>query len=165
MKKLMLLLILGFTVSVFAQFKDSDNSVADVRNGIVAQQSSSILGFINPQNFSMHQSYSMSYSAFGGQGLALGVYTNDMAYNFSKNLNVQLEASVVNAPYSTLGKSFQNSINGIYLTRAAINYQPWKDVYISVGYNRLPYYNYYSPFSSYAGFYNGFGYGNPFGGW
>ncbi len=160
MKRLMILLVLGFSISTFAQFKNSDNSAADVRSGIVAQQSNNFLGFLNPANFSMHQSISMSYMASGGQGLALNVYTNSMEYNFSKNFNVQLETSIVNSPYSTLGKSFQNSINGIYLTKAALNYQPWKDVSISVEYNRLPFG--YSPFSTFGG-YNG--YYDTFGSW
>jgi hypothetical protein len=96
----------------------------------------------------MNHQLSMSYSAFGSNGVALGVYTNSMLYNFSDNLNIQTDISLVNSPYSTLGQDFQNNLNGIYLSRAAINYKPWKDVYISLQYRQLPY---YSPYSSYYG--------------
>ena len=34
---------------------------------------------------------------------------------------VQLDASFVTSPYSSLGKDFQNSIQGIYVSRAAFN--------------------------------------------
>ncbi len=160
MKKLLVLLVLGFTFTAFAQFKDSGFQQNNIDDGIVAHSSaSSLFGFINPQNFSMKQSYSMSYSTFGGQGMALGVYTNSMAYKFNDKLNVQLEASFVNSPYSTLGKNFQNSINGVYINRAAINYQPWKDFQISVQYSNLPY-SYYSP---YSGYYGGLGSMGPLG--
>ncbi|MHB1687584.1 MAG: hypothetical protein ACYCVH_09430 [Ignavibacteriaceae bacterium] len=161
MKKIFVFLFVGLTMTAFAQFKDSGLPTADVKDGMFNNNNNSLFGFLDSQNFQMKQSYSMSYSAFGGQGLALGVYTNNMSYQFSKNLNVELEASVVNAPYSTLGKSFQNSLNGIYLNRVALNYQPWKDVSISIQYSRLPY-NYYSPYSMYGGFgnnmYNDFGF-------
>ncbi len=151
MKKLLLVLIFGLSLTVFAQFKETDSQKPDISQGMF-KTDNSLFGFLNSPNFNMKQSYSMSYSTFGGQGMALGVYTNNMSYQFSKNLNVELEASVVNSPYSTFGKSFQNSINGFYLNRAAVNYQPWKDVSISFQYSRLPYY--YSPYSYLGGFGN-----------
>ncbi len=157
MKKILIIFVLGLSLNAFAQFKDSNTSAPDVRDGMF-KADNSLFGFLDSPNFSMKQSYSMSYSSFAGQGLALGVYTNNMSYQFSKNLNVELEASVVNAPYSTLGKSFQSSLNGIYLSRAAVNYQPWKNFSISVQYSRLPYY--LSPYS-YMGFGSGY-YNDPF---
>jgi hypothetical protein len=161
MKKMMMLFVVILTMTGFAQFKDSDAPLPDIKSGIIAQPSSSfsLFSFINPQNFHMQQSVGMSYSSFGGQGMAMGVYTNSMSYKFTDNLNVQLDASVINTPYSTLGKQFNNSLNGFYISNAAINYQPWKDVYISVQYRNLPC-NMLSPFSysgSYHyGFFNGF---------
>ncbi|MCL5027730.1 MAG: hypothetical protein M1480_01785 [Bacteroidetes bacterium] len=159
MKKLFVLLVVVFSVSGFAQFKDSGFPTADIKDGILAQPSSSLFGFINPDNFQMKQSYSLSYSSFGNQGLALGVYTNSMMYKFNNNLNVQLDASIIHTPYSTLGKQFNNSLNGIYISKAAVNYQPWKNFSISIQYRNLPY-NYYSPYSYYGGynygFFNGF---------
>jgi len=159
MKKILIVFVLGLSLNAFAQFKDSGAPAPDIKEGMFKPDNSSLFGFLESPNFNMKQSYSMSYSTFGGQGLALGVYTNNMSYQFSKNLNVELEASVVNAPYSTLGKSFQNSLNGIYLSRAAVNYQPWKDVSISFQYSRLPYY--YSPYSYMGGYGSGMYY-DPF---
>ena len=166
MKKLLILLFAVFTVSSFAQFKDSGFPTSNVDEGILAKPSSSLFGFLSSSNFQMHQSYSLSYSTFAGQGLAMGVYNNSMSYKFSDNLNVQLDASIVHTPYSTLGQQFNNNINGIYISNAAINYRPWKDFSISVQYSRLPY-NYYSPYSYYgggyaSGFYSAFGNDNPF---
>ncbi len=165
MKKLLIVFVLAFSVSGLAQFKDSGFHDSDIKDGMLAKPSSSLFGFLSSDNFHMHQSYSMSYSTFGNQGLALGVYTNSMSYDFSKNLNVQLDASIVQSPYSTLGSDFQKRISGIYLSRAAVNYQPWKDVSISFQYSRLPY-NYYSPYSYYGGlgngFYSGLGSNDPF---
>jgi hypothetical protein len=158
MKKMIILFIVALTMTGFAQFKDTEAQLPDIKDGILAHSSAStsLFSFINPQNFHMQQSVGMSYSTFGGQGMAMGIYTNSMSYSFTSNLNIQLDASVINTPYSTLGKQFNNSLSGFYISNAAINYQPWKDVYISVQYSHLPYSMMYSPFSYSGNYRDGF---------
>ena len=139
MKKIVLLIIIGFALTGFAQFKDSGLESPDIKDGIVDHSSSgNLFSFLNSDNFMMRHSFNMSYSSFGGQGFSLGVYTNSMFFKINSDLNVQTDISIVNSPYSTLGKNFQNNINGIYLSRAAINYQPFKDVSISLQYRNIP---------------------------
>lgn len=154
MKKVLILFLSVFTISAFAQFRDSGFPENNIRDGIVSNSNSNLLfGFINPDNFSMHHSFSLSYSALGnGQGLSLGVYTNSMMYKFAHNLNVQLDASFVTSPYSSFGKDFQKDISGVYISKAALNYKPWKDFSISVQYSNLPYSYYYNPFNNYYGY-------------
>ena len=149
MKKLVLMLFLSFCAGVFAQYKDPGFPTETVKDGIIdhSYTSGNLFGFLNPENFHMNHQFSLSYSAFGNQGLALSIYTNSILYNITDNLDVQTDISFVNSPYSTLGKDFQNSLTGIYLSRAAVNYKPWKDVSISVQYRNLPY-SYYNPFYS-----------------
>lgn len=149
MKRLFVLILVLMIGTAFSQYRPKGLSTEHVSDGIINQnQGTPLLGFLNSPNFQMHHSYDVSYTSFGGNSLALTTYTNSMFYRFAENLNVQVDASVVYSPYSTLGKSFENNINGIYLSRAAINYQPWKDVFISVEYRSLPV-TYYSPFSGY----------------
>lgn len=151
MKKIIILFV-GLTAFSFAQFRDNGFPKEEPKSGIFNRSNSSLFSFLTDENFSMTHSVNMSYSAFAGHGLALGIYTNSMMYRFSDNLNVQLDASIINSPYSTFGRDFQNSINGLYLSRAAINYRPWKDVFISLQYNSYPFLgsrNYYNPFYNY----------------
>jgi hypothetical protein len=163
MKKLVLMLFLGFYTAVFAQYKDPGFPTTTVEDGILNHSNSSdnnIFGFLNSDNFEMHHQFDLSYSAFGNQGLALSIYTNSMLYNFSDNLNVQTDISFVNSPYTTLSKDFQNNLNGIYLTKAALNYRPWKNFDISVEYNRIP--NGLSPYSFYGSSFNRQGFYAPY---
>lgn len=149
-KIITILLVLGFAFITEAQFKEELNNKQSVREGFLTRDlSSNIFGFIDPSKFSMDHTFSMSYSAFGGQGVAMGVYTNSMRYDFNSNLNVEVDASIVNSPYNTLGDGFTNSINGLYLSRAAINYKPTENTAISIQLRQGPgaYYNsYYSPY-------------------
>jgi len=147
-----LIFLIGFSLLSFAQYKDNGFPKEEIKSGIFNRSSNSLFSFLTDENFSMKHSVSMSYSAFAGQGIALGVYTNSMMYKFSDDLNIQLDASIINSPYSTFGKELQNSINGLYLSRAAINYRPWKDVFISLQYNSYPFLgsrSYYNPFYNY----------------
>lgn len=151
MKKLSIILVLISSLT-FAQFKESGIPTVTPKDGIYNRSSNFLFDFLNSENFSMKHSFSMSYSAFAGQGIALGVYTNSMMYRFSDNLNVQLDASIINSPYSTFGKDFQNSLNGLYISRAALNYKPWDDVSITLQYRSLPYY-FNNPYSGYRNYY------------
>lgn len=149
MQKFLILFICVFTFSVSAQFKEPGFPSQNIRDGIVNQNSGSLFGFLNSENFMMRHSYNLSYSSFAGHGLALGMYTNSMMLKLAENMNVEVDASIVHSPYSTLGKDFQNSLNGIYLTRAAFNYKPWDDVFISIQYRNLPLSYHYSDYGFY----------------
>ncbi len=153
MKKI-LIVFLMFIGTAFSQYKDPAFPTSSVKDGIVSGYTNSLFGFLNSDNFQMKHSFSLSYSASGANGLAMGIYTNSMLYNFSNNLNVQADISVVNSPYSTFGKNFQNNLNGIYLSKAAINYKPWDDFYVTFQYQNSPL-NYYSPYG-YGNYRNNF---------
>ncbi|MGE5497255.1 MAG: hypothetical protein ACM3Q2_04260, partial [Syntrophothermus sp.] len=144
MKKILLLFVICST-ALFGQFRDQAENRGSVRDGLInSNTSSTVLGFINPNNFQMHHSYNLSYSAFGGNGLAMGVYTNSMVYKFNDKLNIQVDASLVHTPYSTFGRSFTDQINGLYLSKAELNYKPSDNFMINVQYNHNPfgYYGY-----------------------
>jgi len=163
MKKILLIALVMFSVNCFSQFKDKNIFKPSVQEGLINNNTPSLLlGFFNPDNFSMSHSYSMSYTTSGSNGLALGVYTNTMRYNFTKNFNIQVDASLVHSPYSSFGKNYQNQLNGIYLSGAQLNYQPWKDVNFSVQYRNIPggYYNdFYGSNRFSSGFSNDFFFG------
>jgi hypothetical protein len=141
-----------------AQFKTSTETQPSVLGSLFRSSNSSSdwLGFFNPNNFQMHQSYSMSYATFGGQGIALARYTNSMMYQFSNNLDARVDVSVQHSPYSSFGSKIANSLNGVYLDRAELNYRPAKDVVIQFSFQQNPWaYDYYSPFQRYS---TGFGF-------
>ena len=154
MKKILLVAVVLASINCFSQFKDKNIFKPSIQEGMINNNTPSLmLGFINPENFSMSHSYSMSYTTSGNNGLALGVYTNSLRYKFAENFNMQVDASLVHSPYSSFGKNYQDQINGIYLSGAQLNYQPWKDVNISVQYRNIP-----------GGFYNDFYGSNRFSG-
>jgi hypothetical protein len=157
MKKLFLVLVI-LSVVASAQFKKDPFSKPDVRDGLLNKESNGnfFSNIFNSENFSMRHSFDVSYSTFGNQGLATTVYTNSMFYKFSDNLNVRMDASLVYSPYSSLGKTFQDNINGLYISRAELNFKPWENTIIRIQYRNIPagsynpYYGYNSPFRGYG---------------
>jgi hypothetical protein len=150
-KKYFLVLFLFTSAISFAQFKGDDSKPIDINSGILNDNPvGSLFSFINPENFSMNHSFGMSYSSFGNNGFALGVYTNIISYEFSEEVNFQINTSFVNSPYSTLGENFTNSINGVYIDNARINYYPSDKFKVSLQFSNSPY-GYYNR-SHYRGF-------------
>jgi len=153
-KNILLVIILLSATFTFAQFRDSGFETNSVKEGIVTENSNSLFGFLNSDDFIMRHSFSLNYSTFAGQGMSLTSYTNSMFYRLMNNLNVQLDVSVMYSPYSTLGEQFQKDISGVYISNAAINYHPWDNFSVHLQYRSMPFgYGYYHPF---------YGYGNPF---
>jgi hypothetical protein len=145
------IIFLFFAIIAKAQYRDELNSSVDAKSGILNNSSSgSLLNFINLDNFSMHHSFEMSYSAFGGGGMALGVYTNSMAFKFNDQLELETDLSLVNSPYNSFGKDFSKNINGVYLSRAQLTFKPLDNMSVIVQYRQIPG-GYYSPFG-YTGY-------------
>ena len=149
MKKILFLIVISVGI-INAQFKDKPLEPEDVKSGITNYAPSSMfLNFFNPDNFDMKHTFSMSYTSGGSYGYALGVYTNSMSYKFADNLKVEVDASMVNSPYSSLGDNFQNSINGIYLSRARVHYKPSEQSNVVIEYRGGPAGYYNSPYRFY----------------
>jgi len=156
MKKVVLLLVL-LPIIAFSQFKESGK--LDINSGLFRSATSSFFtNFLNSTNFQMKHSVGMSYSSFGNQGVALGTYTNTMMFKFADNLSFRTDISFVNSPYSSMGKNFSNSLNGVYLSNAELNYKPTENSLITIQYRQIPanYYNSYSPYSYYNRYSNPF---------
>lgn len=106
---------------------------------------SSFFGLLNPDNLSIKHNFSMSYFSFSGTGMSLAAYTSSLFYRISDPLNVRFDVTLQGSPFGQT--AYQNSLNGIFLSRAEVNYRPWENFLIRFEYNRLPfnYYGLYNP--------------------
>ncbi len=152
MKKILMLCALLSTMA-FAQFKQKPGEQPKISDSFIQPESASDwFSFFDPNNFQMHHSYSASYTASGGQGLALQRYTNTMMYKFAPNLDVRVDLSLQNSPYSTFESRLQNQFNKAYLSNAELDYRPWNNTLIRLSYQQLPWsyfgYGYYSPYQT-----------------
>lgn len=153
MKKITLLLISVFVLNCFsyAQFKRPEDG-----NKINKNTNNLILGIFNPKNFTMNHSFqvSMLSSAFGN--VSLTSYVNSMNYKVTDRLNVSADVKLQYSPYvsSSLGGAFannlQNNLNGLSLSRLAVDYKISDNSYIKLEYRKLDDMSYYNPFNNYG---------------
>jgi len=121
-----------------------------------------ILGFINPKNFSIEHSFNLSYSSIGDASYSLASYTARLNYKIIDNLKLSADVTMQYSPHASLGanntslnKDFQNSLNGINLSRVSLQYKPSENMYINLDYinnsNNFYWYdnNYYNRFWDY----------------
>ncbi len=131
--------LLCVSVAADAQFKSQVTDEPSAAQSLVHPSSiNSFLGLLNPDNFMMRHNLSYSFMSFGGQSVSVASYTNSMFYKFSDPLNVQFDVTMQATPFGASGSAFQNSLNGVFLSRAQLNYRPWENFAIRLEYDRLP---------------------------
>jgi hypothetical protein len=134
----LLVVMLCFTTAS-AQFKTSVDPQPTVSQSLLKSDDGGFLfGLIDPNNFSMRHSFSLSYLTAGGQGLSMGMYTNSMMYKFSNDLDIRADISLMASPFNTLGKQYQNGLSGLFLNNAELNYRPWKNTLLQVQFRQIP---------------------------
>lgn len=149
-----IVLLLAIIANIsYAQYKDipyETKMKLKSNNGL-------ILGFINPKNFSLTHSFNISYMTAGNTSVSLTSYTGTISYKVLKNLNISADITMQYSPFasfgsnSSLNKEFQNSFNGINLSRVSLDYKPFKNMFIHFDYvnNKNGYY--YYPYGTFYG--------------
>jgi len=150
------LLILYPSNTVYSQFKEIPKETqTKLKSGGL------ILGFINPKNFSLQHSVNLSYVTFGNSSVSLASYTATMSYKILKNLKLSADVTMQYSPFASLGsnnsvlnKDFQNSFNGLNLSRVSLEYKPAENMFINIDYinnsnNNYLYDNYYNRYWNY----------------
>jgi hypothetical protein len=147
-----LALITGLSFSQFKEIPKETKTKLKSGSGL-------LLGFINPKNFSISHSVNMSYMTGGSSSVSLTSYTATLNYRVLENMNISADVTMQYSPYASMGstnaainKDFQNSFNGINLSRVTLDYEPFKNMFIRVDYVNLkgnPFYNDNSYYNSY----------------
>lgn len=144
----------------FSQLKTGNINNPNILKPFDNSSNNLILGFINPNNFTMNHSFSVSTFASSYGNVSLTSYINSMNYRVSERLNLSADVKFQYSPFvsSNLGPSYansvQNNLNGVYLSRASLNYRISDYSSINFEYRRIDesdYLGYYNPFYSNAG--------------
>ncbi len=148
-----ILISLASTASM-AQFRSDVSHSDPPLNTASAMQGGDFLSqLFDANHFSMHQSFSSSFISGGGGSLGISMFTNTFAFHPSDNLFVSADLSAVYSPFSSFGSAYSNSLNGIYLTSARLDWKLSDNTFMRVEYLGGPtagmygaYSPYYNPF-------------------
>ena len=133
------MVLLVFSALAVCQFRSQQEASSSAGESLLRPDDGGLLfGWFDPSRLTVHNSYSLSYTTSGGKGYSLGDLTSSIAYQISNPLSVQFDVSLLHSPFNNIGGNFANDISGIYLTRAALNYQPSKNMLLQIQYQQLP---------------------------
>lgn len=160
MKKIIFIfgaLVLMCNISL-AQYKGYDDKGPSSYN----TSSNKILGFFNPNNFSMRHSFNISMLNSSYGSVSLTSYINSMNYKISDRFNVSADVTMQYSPFasSSLGNEYssalQKNLSGLFLSRASLNYRISDNSFINVEYRNINESDYMG--NNYNPFYNNYGY-------
>lgn len=139
-------IMLGLILTAAAVFgQQNPNQSSIFKPGELTQKPTGFLNqLIDPNKFSMSQSYSLSFMSSGRQSTNVGLYLNTMNYQISDPLLMQVRVGYMHQPLG--GMSSQTSQNGnVFLQRAMLQYKPTDSMTFTVDYQQIPY-NTLSPY-------------------
>ena len=135
--------ILVAGVNLQAQLKSQlpqDLSVSEAIKIPGVGSTGSALGFIDPNRFFMHQSYSLSFLSWGGGSTSLGVYQNTMSYIFSEKLAMNARLGFMHNPLSIGNLTSQSNLMDNLIYGADLIYCPKDNTMFRISFDKSPYY-------------------------
>jgi hypothetical protein len=110
-----------------------------------------VFSLLDPSRLHMTQSYSLSYFSGAGQGKMIGMYINQIDYEFAKPLRVSFAIAYLHQPQGLWGAGTQISGNKL-LPSFRLDWQPSRNFRFVLNYEtRSPYQMYYnSPYGRYG---------------
>ena len=98
------------------------------------------INFLDPNRFFMNQSYSLSYSSWGGRSASMGIYQNSMSYIFSDKLALRTRIGFMHDPLSMNTMTNQNNLMDNLIYGADLVYRPKKNMMFNIRFDKSPYY-------------------------
>jgi hypothetical protein len=98
--------------------------------------------WLSPDRFQMQHSYTFSVASFGGQTLAMGLYTNSLLWQPSPQLSARLDVGFLHTPFGT--GMFQPAFGGrdtysrVFLQGAELLYRPSERTLLRLSFQQIP---------------------------
>ncbi len=106
---------------------------------------------LDPANFQMNHSFSMSMTTMGGLSMGVGAYTNHMSFLLKENLRLTTSFSLVK-PALMQNFASQNDLIGQIYYGARLEYRPSENTILQLGFQTYPpYSNYNRPWNLVSG--------------
>ena len=117
----------------------SDSEEAYSTDYIGTSRVDSKFSLLDPSRFSMQHSYSVMYSSYGGSGHTIGLYTNQMRYNLSESIDVNVTLGWLHQPTKLLVKGERGVTDyGQILPNVQVKYQPSDKFKLLISYETMP---------------------------
>jgi hypothetical protein len=108
-------------------------------NTIGTTRVDSKFSLLDPNRFSMQQSYSLSYSSYNGHGQTIGLYLNSLKYQLSNSLDLNVTLGWLHQPSRVFTRD-DRGVNdyGHIMPNVRLLYQPSDKFLFQVSYESIP---------------------------
>lgn len=139
---ILITLFLIIPVLVQAQYKSEIPSIP----GLNTSRSTAATSFfgIDLSKVDFHNSYSMEVNSFGGNTVAMGLLKSSFDYMINPQVTVRGYVGLMHTPFSSFSPpgGQASMVNGINMENimygGEITYQPKENMYLHIGFNRVP---------------------------
>lgn len=144
---LLIAIVLINPSAIDAQFRTEQNSPTiseQIGLPYSPSNSSMVLGFIDPSNLDMQQSYSMSFVSGGGNSTTLGLYTNRLSYMINPDLQIIADIGYLHQPFqSMMSNGMPSNIftNGQFFYGGELRYKPTENSFLTIRLDNIPRYS------------------------
>ena len=135
-------LILFVAIASNAQFRPGiqvEEKPASTLDAMRGDGDSFISRLFSADRFRMNQTYSLSFMSGGGQSVSMSSFTNTFSYKATDDLFISADVTALYSPYSSLGRDHANSLNGIYLSNARLDWKLSESSFLRISYTKAPY--------------------------
>ena len=145
----LIILISLCIVFAFAQFRSNvpATSIPTNLNGEI--NSKHDLTIIDFNRFNIQQTFSMAMASNNQHSFSIAGLTNNISYLWNKNLTLDADITLYTSQFPSYNQT--NLINEVDLSyNAGITYQPSKNLFLTLRFQKIPYYQKYqtnSPFN------------------
>jgi hypothetical protein len=137
------LLLCGAAVAADT-FVKQNSAATGGTSGLANASSRPALSLLDLSRFHMSQSYTLSYTSGSGQGQMIGMYINQIDYEFAKPLRMSFAIAYLHQPQGLVGARTQASGNKL-LPSFRLQWEPSKNFSFILNYEtRSPYQQYYN---------------------
>ncbi len=148
-KSILFFVIIFLIMPVFLMAQSSEKSDGYISLKGLQQTRGFLDHLLNPDNFTMSHSYTISCFNLGGNTLSQGLYLNTLNYKFADPVMMQVRFGYLHHPFGMDGLNSINSNNSkFFIQRAMIKYQPSKNFSFTIDYQQIPQ-NMISPYGYY----------------
>jgi hypothetical protein len=144
---LLLLMNVAFAADTLVKQGTTNSTGLSALSGASPRPAFSLL---DPSRLHMTQSYSLSYMSGAGQGKMIGMYINQIDYEFAKPLRISFAIAYLHQPQGLWGARTQISGNKL-LPSFRLDWRPSRNFRFVLNYETLSPYQFYSnsPFGRY----------------
>jgi hypothetical protein len=118
---------------------EKPESGASPMDAIGTTRVDSKFSLLDPDRFSMQQSYSISYLSYNGRGQTIGLYLNSMKYELSNSMNLDVTLGWLHQPSRVFTRSDRGvSDYGHIMPNVRFLYQPSEKFRFQISYESVP---------------------------